>query len=276
MIAFKRLPALILLCATIIVVFALIAIFAGSLSLRDVADVNLGARFQPPVFMAGSWDYPLGTDGLGHDMVALILRGVQVSLTIATIGTLGSALLGTTMGLLSGWNQGLLDNVIGVLIDFQATIPTLILVLAFIAIFPTSDFGAFVGIMVLYGWQRYARLARAISLSAKRQPYVQAQQVIGASAFRIVTRSVLPNSMAVLLVNMSIQFPQTILLETTLSFLGLGVQPPDTSLGVLIGAGRDQLYNAPWVILAPSAVIMLLTISISILGDWARDLVAGE
>ena len=124
-----------------------------------------------------------------------------------------------------------------------------------------------------HGWERYARLARAIGLQAKTQPYVQAQQVVGASGFRIVTRSILPNFMAVLLVNMSVNFPQTILVETTLNFLGIGIQPPDTSLGVLIGQGRDQLYNAPWMALAPGIVILVATISISILGDWARDLV---
>ncbi|MCA6115236.1 ABC transporter permease [Bradyrhizobium sp. WSM 1738] len=238
--------------------------------------MNLEARFRPPVFWGGSWDYPLGTDGLGHDMVSLILRGIQVSVTVAAIGTFGGAVLGTTLGLLSAWTEGFLDSVIGVLVDFQATIPTLILILAFIVILPSSDFVTFTGIMILAGWERYARLARAIGLSARSQPYVHAQLVIGASAFRILTRSVLPNSMAVLLVNMSIHFPQTILLETTLSFLGLGVQPPDTSLGVLIGSGRDQLYNAPWVILTPTFIILLMTISISILGDWARDFVESD
>lgn len=276
MIMFRRVPTLMLFCAAFVILIVLVAVFAGPLSPRDIAELNLQARFRPPVFLGGSWDYPLGTDGLGHDMASLVLRGIQVSVTIAAIGTIGGAILGTTLGLLSAWTGGHLDNLIGALVDFQATIPSLILILAFVVILPSADLAAFMGIMVLYGWERYARLARAIGLSAKAEPYVQAQQVIGASAFRIVTRSVLPNSMAVLLVNMSIHFPQAILLETTLSFLGLGVQPPDTSLGVLIGSGRDQLYNAPWVVLMPSLVILLMTISISILGDWARDVVGSE
>ncbi|PSH56484.1 ABC transporter permease [Phyllobacterium sophorae] len=264
-------PLLIVASFLIVAVFVLLAIFAAPLSPHNVADINLLARFRPPVFLGGTWDYPLGTDRLGRDMLSLILRGIQISLTIAAVGTICGAIFGTTLGLLSGWVGGLLDNLVGILVDFQATIPNLILILALVTIMPEANFVAFVIIMAMYGWDRYARLARAIALNAKNQPYVQAQQVIGASAFRIVTRSVLPNFMAVLLVTMSLSFPQTILLETTLSFLGIGIQPPDTSLGVLIGEGRGQLYNAPWVVLLPASVILLATISISMLGDWARD-----
>lgn len=269
----KHVTPLIAVCFTILGLVVFLAIFAGPLSPHSIDEINLLARFQPPVFMGGTWAYPLGTDGLGHDMLSLILRGIQVSLTIAAIGTVGGAILGTTLGLVAAWVGGVVDSFIGILIDFQATLPNLILVLALITMLPSADFAVFVGIMIIYGWEVYARLARTIGLKAKSQPYVQAQQVIGASGFRILTRSVLPNSMAVLLVNMSLNFPQTILLETTLSFLGIGIQPPDTSLGVLIGQGRDQLYNAPWVVLMPGFVMLLVTLSISILGDWARDLI---
>jgi peptide/nickel transport system permease protein len=276
MTGFRNVPPLILLCLATVIVLIVLAVFAGPLSPHDIAEVNLRERFKPPFFMGGCRDYPLGTDGLGHDMLSLVLRGIQISVTIAAIGTIGGAILGTTLGLVSAWVGGFLDNLIGILIDFQATIPNLILILALITVLPSMDFAVFVGIMVIYGWERYARLARAVGLTARSQPYVQAQQVIGASAFRIVTRSVLPNFMAVLLVNMSLNFPQTILLETTLSFLGIGIQPPDTSLGVLISQGRNQLYHAPWVVFIPGFVILLATVSISILGDWARDIVGKD
>lgn len=269
----RHLPPLIIFSFFVLLVLLVCAVFAGALAPFDIARVDLSHRFMPPVFMGGDWRNPLGTDSLGHDILSLVLRGIQVSMTIAAIGTVGGAVLGSTLGFLAAWAGGWVDNVIGTLIDFQATIPNLILALALLAALPSASFLVFVLIMVIYGWEQYARLARAIGLSAKAQPYVQAQQILGASATRIIARSILPNAMAVLLVNMSINYPRTILVESTLSFLGIGIQPPDTSLGVLIGQGRDQLYNAPWVALVPGAVILVATISISILGDWARDLI---
>ena len=266
-------PPLILLSFALVIILLFCAVFAGPLAPHDITQVDLRHRFQPPVFLGGDWENPLGTDSLGRDILSLILRGIQVSMTIAAIGTIGGALLGSALGFLAAWIGGWVDNTIGILIDFQATLPNLILALALLAALPEATFTLFVLIMIVYGWEQYARLARAIALSARSQPYVQAQMILGASPARIITRSILPNAMAVLLVNMSINFPRTILLESTLSFLGIGIQPPDTSLGVLIGQGRDQLYNAPWVALAPGFVILIATICISLLGDWARDLV---
>lgn len=270
---FRTYPPLILASCAVVAVLFICAAFAGPLAPHDIAQVDLLNRFRPPALLGGEWRNPLGTDSLGRDILSLTLRGIQVSMMIAAIGTIGGAVFGSALGFLAAWVGGWVDNLIGILIDFQATVPNLILALALLAALPEASFALFVLIMIIYGWEQYARLARAIGLSAKSQPYVQAQQVLGAGAARIVTRSILPNAMAVLLVNMSINFPRTILVESTLSFLGIGIQPPDTSLGVLIGQGRDQLYNAPWVALAPGAVILLATISISLLGDWARDLV---
>ena len=269
----RQTPPLIALSFLVCAVLLVCALFAGLLSPHDIGQVDLRNRFQPPVFWGGDWGNPLGTDSLGRDILSLVLRGIQVSMTIAAIGTVGGALLGSTLGFVAAWIGGWVDNAIGVLIDFQATIPNMLLALALLAAIPGASFTLFVLIMIVYGWEQYARLARAIALSAKAQPYVQAQLVLGASASRVIVRSILPNAMAVLLVNMSVNFPKTILVESTLSFLGIGIQPPDTSLGVLIGQGRDQLYNAPWVALAPGAVILIATISISLLGDWARDLI---
>jgi len=263
-------------CFCVLFLLAVLVMAAPWLSPSDLSEVNLLGRFKPPVFMGGTWQSPLGTDGLGRDMLSLVLRGTQVSMTIAVIGTIGGAIVGTMLGLVAAWIGGILDAIVGTLVDFQATIPTLILILALITVLPSANFTVFVAIMIFHGWDRYARLARAIALSAKSQPYVQAQQIMGASTLRIITGSVLPNAFAVLLVNMSINFPQTILAETTLSFLGVGIQPPDVSLGLLIGIGRDQLFNAPWVALMPGFLILITTISISVLGDWARDLVEAD
>lgn len=273
MIAVREAPILVKAALCVVFLLALLAIFAGPLSPHDIAQLNLRDRFAPPVFMGGSWTHPLGTDNLGKDMLSLTLRAIQVSFVIAALGTIGGAVIGTALGLAAAWVGGWLDEAVGVLIDFFATIPFLIIALALLAALPQADISLFIVLMIIYGWERYARLARAIGLKAQGEAYVQAQRVLGASGWRIATRSVLPNAMAVLLVNMSLNFPATILVETSINFLGIGIQPPDTSLGVLIGAGRNHLYNAPWMALVPGFLILIATISISVLGDWARDLV---
>lgn len=269
-------PLLVKFClmVTILIVFA--ALFAGPLSTHDIGNTNLLERYIPPVFMGGSWAHILGTDNLGRDVLSLTLRAIQVSMFIAAVGTVGGAVIGTTLGLAAAWLGGWVDHITGVLVDFFSTIPFIILAMAALAIMPQTDMGLFLILMVFYGWERYARLARAVGLAAKEQAYIQAQIVIGASTFRILALSILPNAAAVLLVNMSLNFPQTILTETSLNFLGIGIQPPDTSLGVLIGQGRSQLYNAPWMVLVPGLIILLATVCISILGDWARDLIEAE
>lgn len=263
-------------CICISGLLAIMVVSPLLLSLQDLSALNLMDRFKAPVFLGGTWQYPLGTDALGRDMLSLLLRGTQISIVIALLGTIGGAIVGTTLGLVSAWIGGVLDTIVGVLVDFQATIPPLILILALITVLPNANFTVFIAIMIFHGWDRYARLARTIALSAKNRPYIQAQQVMGASTIRIITRSVLPNAMAVLLVNMSINFPQTILMETTLSFLGVGIQPPDVSLGLLMGVGRDQLFNAPWVALVPGFIILVTTICMSVIGDWARDQIEAD
>lgn len=268
-------PPIILLCLAVIFALIVCAVFASQIAPFQIDETDVRNRLQPPIFFGGDLRNPLGTDSLGRDMLSLVLRGIQISMTIAAIGTIGGALLGSALGFVAAWIGGWIDNAIGIAIDFQATIPNLILALGLLAALPSASFTIFVIIMIVYGWEQYARLARAIALSAKAQPYVQAQQILGASAARIITFSILPNGVAVLLVNMSINFPKTIMLESTLSFLGIGIQPPNTSLGVLIGQGRDYLYNAPWVVLVPGFVILIATVCISLVGDWLRDL-AGE
>lgn len=272
----SKLPVIIIIALIVLFILIICAVFAGYLAPHDIEELNFANRFSPPAFLGGTWDYPLGTDGLGRDILSLVLYGIQVSMTIAAIGTIGGALLGVTLGFTAAWIGGWVDNAIGTFIDFQATIPNLILALALITALPNASFAVFIVIMIIYGWEQYARLARAIALSAKSQPYVQAQILIGAGPIRIILGSILPNTIAVLLVNMSINFPKTILVESTLSFLGIGIQPPETSLGVLIGQGRDQLYNALWVAIIPGIIILITTICISFLGDWARDNISNE
>lgn len=247
------------------------AAFAQWLMPYDVTTTNLLNRFAPPVLLGGDWAHPLGTDNLGRDMLSLVLRAIQVSFFIAFIGTIGGAIAGTMLGLVAAWAGGVIDDIIGVLVDFQATMPFLVLALALLAVLPSADMTLFIVIMCIYGWERYTRLARSVALSAKESTFVQALTVMGTPSWRIYLLHILPNAMGVLLVNMSLNFPATILAETSLNFLGIGIQPPDTSLGVLMGLGRNHIYNAPWLALIPGLIILLATLSVSLIGDWLRD-----
>lgn len=266
-----RMPVLVRISFVLLLIIVCAAFFAGPLSPYDIAELDLLNRFAPPIFMGGTWSNIFGTDNLGRDMLSLTLRAIQVSLIIATIGTVAGAIIGTSLGFLAAWAGGIIDDVIGILIDFQAAVPFLIMALALLAVLPQADMKLFILIMCIYGWERYARLARSVALFAQNNGYVTAQRVIGSGGFRIYFHHILPNTMAVIVVNMTVNFPATILAESSLNFLGIGIQPPDTSLGVLIGTGRNHLYQAPWMALIPGAIILITTLSISIVGDWIRD-----
>lgn len=271
---FGDMPLLIKASVIFTLVLVICAVFARWLMPYDIATTDLLNRFAPPVLMGGDWAHPLGTDNLGRDMLSLLLRAVQVSFLIAFVGTIGGAIIGTALGLIAAWAGGLIDDAIGVLVDFQATMPFLVLALALLAVLPDANMGLFIVIMCIYGWERYTRLARSVALSAKEATFVQALTVTGTPAWRIYLMHILPNAMGILLVNMSLNFPATILAETSLNFLGIGIQPPDTSLGVLMGQGRNHIYNAPWLALIPGFIILLATLSVSLIGDWLRDRVA--
>ena len=264
-------PLLVRLSILFTLALIVCAAFAQWLMPYDVTSTNLLNRFAPPVLLGGDWAHPLGTDNLGRDMLSLMLRAIQVSFFIAFIGTIGGAIAGTMLGLIAAWAGGIIDDIIGVLVDFQATMPFLVLALALLAALPSADMTLFIVIMCIYGWERYTRLARSVALSAKESTFVQALTVTGTPGWRIYLLHILPNAMGVLLVNMSLNFPATILAETSLNFLGIGIQPPDTSLGVLMGIGRNHIYNAPWLALIPGLIILLATLSVSLIGDWLRD-----
>jgi peptide/nickel transport system permease protein len=156
------------------------------------------------------------------------------------------------------------------LVDFSASLPFLILALAVLAFFGNSMV-LLVCLLGLHAWERYARIARGLALSAGAQGYAAAVRQLGATPWRLYGRHVLPNIASTLIVSMTLAFPEIILLESGLSFLGLGVQPPATSLGSMVGYGREYLTRSPWILLAPAFTIVLTTLSVSLIGDWLRD-----
>lgn len=247
-----------------------VALLADVVSPYGYTALDLRNRLSPPVFMGGSWLHPLGTDELGRDVLARLIYSIRMSLLIAFGATIIGAVIGTTLGFLAAHFRGLVEQVVLALVDFSASLPFLILALSVLAFFGNSMV-LFICLLGLHAWERYARIARGLAISANSQGYAGAVRQLGASPWRVYGRHVLPNIASTLIVSMTLAFPEIILLESGLSFLGLGVQPPATSLGSMVGYGREYLTRAPWILLAPAFAIILTTLSISLLGDWLRD-----
>jgi len=247
-----------------------IAVFADLLRPYGITALDLRARLTPPIGFGGTWAHALGTDELGRDVLSRLIESIRISLLIAFGATAIAAVLGTTMGFLAAHFRGWVEQVVLMLIDFQASMPFLILALSVLAFFGNS-LVLFVCLMGLHGWERHARIARGLAIAANAQGYAAAVRQLGATPMRIYMRHVLPNIASTLIVSATLSFPEVVLLESGLSFLGLGVQPPMTSLGNMVGYGREYLTRAPWILLAPSVVIVLTTLSVSLLGDWLRD-----
>ena len=258
-----------------LVVCLVMALGADVFAPYDPSQMDLRARLQPPVGFGGSWAHPLGTDELGRDVFSRLIFALRLSLVLALAGSLIGAVLGTALGFLAAHFRGIVEDAIMLLVDAQAALPFFIIALAAVAMLGTG-LEILIAVLGLYGWERYARLARALALSASEQAYAEAVRGLGAGPVRLYVRHILPNVAAVLLVNLTVNFPETVLLESGLSFLGLGVQPPMTSLGSLLGYGRDYLVNAWWIALPAGFMIFFSTLAFSVLGDWARDRLDGQ
>jgi len=267
---FAAWPPLTLAALAWIALMIVVALGADMLAPYSFTALDLRARLSPPVFMGGGWAHPLGSDELGRDVLSRLIMSIRVSLLIAFFGTLIAATLGTVLGFVAAHFRRHVEAIVLVLIDFQASMPFLVIALAVLAFFGNS-LVLFIGLMGLNTWERYARIARGLTISANEQGYANAVRQLGASNLRVYALHLLPNIASTLIVSMTITFPETVLLESGLSFLGLGVQPPLSSLGNMVGYGREYLTRAPWIMLWPSAVIVLSTLSISIVGDWLRD-----
>ena len=264
-------PPSILISAIWIVIMILVAVLADVIAPYDYQHMDLLDRLRPPIWLEnGTWSHPLGTDDLGRDVLSRIIFSIRISLFVALLGTFIGAVLGTTLGFAAAHFRGRVDDLIMILIDFQAALPFLILALAVLAFFENS-FLLFVLVMGIYGWERYARIVRGLALSASSTGYAVSMRVLGATPARIYLRHILPNVASAIIVNMTLNFPETILVETSLSFLGLGIQPPLTSLGNMVGFGRDYLLTAWWIVVLPSIVIFVTSLAFSLLGDWLRD-----
>ncbi|RAZ72906.1 ABC transporter permease [Mesorhizobium atlanticum] len=263
-------PPLVVAAVVWLALMLAIALLADVLAPYDYAALDLHHRLSPPAGLGGTVLHPLGTDELGRDVLSRLIASIRMSLLIAFEATCLGAVLGIALGLLAAHFRRWAEQIVLAFVDFQASMPFLILALAVLAFFGNS-LALFIALLGLHGWERYARITRVLAISAGAQGYAIAARQLGAEPWRLYIRHVLPNIASSLIVTLTLAFPEVILLECGLSFLGLGVQPPQTSLGNMVGYGRDYLTRAPWILIAPSLVIALSTMSVCLIGDCLRD-----
>ncbi len=263
-------PPLVIIAATFVFCVMLVFIFADVLAPFHYTTQDLPNRLKPPSFLGGPEQYLLGTDELGRDILSRLIYATRISIFVAILGTGIGAVLGTFLGFVAAHFRGWVEETLMMLVDAQASLPFLLIALAVLAFFGNS-FTLFIIIMGINGWENYARLTRGMVLSANTHGYAVAVRSLGAKPSTVYFRHILPNIRSVLIVHFTFTFPSTILLETSLSFLGLGIQPPLTSLGQMLGAGRAHLLLSWWIAVLPGTMIFITTLSISIIGDWLRD-----
>ena len=247
----------------------------------DLASLELKDARLPPAWEAeGSRKYLLGTDDQGRDILSVLMYGSRISLFVGVVSVAVSVLIGVALGLLSGFLGGKTDAFIMRICDVMLSFPSILIALLISgvgrALFPQAqDALAFVVLIVaiaLPGWVQYARTVRGSTLVERNKEYVQAARVIGVSSLRIMRRHVLPNVMGPVMVLATIQIATAIIIEATLSFLGVGMSPTSPSLGTLIRVGNDFLFSGEWwITIFPGAVLVLIALSVNLLGDWLRD-----
>lgn len=248
-----------------------VAVLTPWIAPHDPVAQSLISRFRPPVgFEAYRPGHLFGTDELGRDILSRSLHGLRLTLTLALIGATIGLCIGGTLGLLAGVAGGRTEAVIMGAVDVQIAVPFTLIALFVLTLFG-STINVLVAVLGLYGWEQYARIVRAESARMMAMPFVEAARCAGASPARIAVAHLLPNLVSPLVVQFTLSLTAIMLLESTLSFLGLGVQPPTATLGAMVGVGRDYMPTAPWIVLAPAVLILLVTFSVQILGDWLRD-----
>ncbi|MET9341078.1 ABC transporter permease [Nonomuraea sp. NPDC003804] len=251
--------SLVLFVAVVLLAFA-----GGALWRHDYADIT-SAVSEPP-----SFEHPFGTDNLGHDTFAQVLRGTQRSIEIALLIALLAGLVGTLWGAFSGYYRGVVDSVMMRFADLVLTLP--LLAVAAVLTRGTSGSWWFVALVIAsLQWAYVSRVVRGVVLSLREKEYVEAGRALGATDRWIIFRHLIPNALGPIIVNVTILVAAAILVETALSFLGLGVQPPDTSLGLLVSGATTAVSTRPWLFYFPGAFIVVIALTINFIGDGLRD-----
>ena len=262
--------------AAVLLVVVLGALLAPIIAPHDPYAQDVTQRMIPPVWQdKGSWDHVLGTDKLGRDYLSRLLYGAQISMTIGLATAMLSGLIGTTLGILAGYFGGKTDAIISYLITTRLSMPVILVALAMASLVG----GSLQMVIILLGvllWDRFAVVARATTQQLRDAEFIASAKVLGASTPYILVKELLPNILSPLIVVVTLEMAHAILLEATLSFLGLGVQPPLPSWGLMVAEGKAYMFFQPWVIASPGIALMVLVMAINLVGDGLRDLNAPQ
>lgn len=252
--------------AAIILIFTIMAIFAPLVAPYDPAKQDLINRLSGPTFK-----HILGTDDLGRDIFSRMIYGARVSLSIGIFPTLASMTIGTVLGLMAGYLGKKVDFAIMRLADIALAFPSLLLAMVVMYTVGAGLINIYIA-LVIVGWAGTARVVRSQTLSLKESEYVEAAKSIGVSSFKIMFRHILPNCIPSLIVLFTLNIPGSILSESSLSFLGIGAQPPSTSWGLMVSNGKQYLFSDPCIAIAPGVAILIIALAFNFLGDGLRDI----
>lgn len=260
----------------VLLLIVAMAVFAPLIAPHDPYEQDLFKRLLPPFWMEGSNpDHLLGTDNLGRDYLSRLIYGAQISLLIGVCTALLSGIIGSALGVTAGYFGGRVDAVITFIITTRLSMPIVLVALAIVALVG----GSLEAVILVLGfllWDRYAVVMRSATQQARSMDYVSAARAIGCPTWRIVLSEIMPNVINNLIVIATFEVAHAILLEAALSFLGLGVQPPSPSWGLMIAEGKEFLLFDPWVITIPGIALSILVLAVNMMGDGIRDISAPE
>ena len=256
----------------IVVLFVLMAIFAPLLAPHDPETGNLRNRLEPPMWQeGGSAEFPLGTDALGRDLLSRIIYGARVSLAVGILTVVISVAIGLTLGAATGYYRGWLDTAVARFADLLMAFPFLIFAIAMMA-FIGPGFGNLIFALTFKGWVEFFRLVRGDMMNEKTREYVEAARALGRNNPAIIGSEIVPNILQSVFVVGTLRMGFFIVTEASLSFLGLGIQPPTPAWGSMVAEGRDLLLTAWWVSTLPGLAIVLLVLSLNLFGEGLRDI----
>jgi peptide/nickel transport system permease protein len=246
-------------------------VFGPWLYPHDPTAINFMLPRRPPAWLAGGdWSHILGTDQFGRDLLSRLIEGARVALIVAILGVLGAAVIGIPAGMAAGYFGGWIDNLLMRLVDVKMSIPPILLTILISAAVGGGLWTVVVSIVIVF-WADYARVVRGEALSLREQPYVALARVANCSNFRILTRHIFPNLLATCVVLITLQLGRALIIEASITFIGLGIQPPASAWGLLIAEGRAYLATAWWIPTFAGVAITLTVLGANLLGDWLRD-----
>jgi len=268
--AMARRPTVVM-SSLILVFYVAMALVPGLFTQLSPTTQDLRNAWLPPVWTGeGSPGHLLGTDNLGRDVLSRIVHGTPAALLVAVATFVGAGSVGLVMGLLSGFYGGKIDDFLTFWINIQLAFPFLLIAIVLLMFLPPG-IGTIIMVIIFTTWVVYARVVRAVVLRIRELTYIEAARALGASDFWLLVKHVVPNVLAPLLTIGTLQMGRVVILEASLSFLGLGVPPPTPTWGGMLSDGRRYMLAAPWLATIPGLVLMLFVLSINILGDFLRD-----